>query len=341
MATALLIRQRALRPERFVKPVFATMPFVRHESSLPSNKFLVSPAELDQALKRNAPSRLSTAPRTIAVCGSWFLPNDKQERKGYDVYRLGHIRKARFFDVDKISDTSSPYPHMLPSPEVFKEKMCELGINRDDTVVVYDTAELGIFSAPRVAWTFKVFGHPAVHVLNNFKLWAEQEYPVEEGEQRQFERSDYPTPQLDQSKVCAYDELRTTAFDHNKEGREEIQILDARPAGRFNGTDPEPRPGLPSGHIPGSTNIPFFDLLDPQTKAFKQPEELRQLFEEKGIDPSKPIISSCGTGVTAAMLDTALAEAGYGDGKNQIYDGSWTEWAQRVQHSDNLIRTKE
>ena len=130
------------------------------------------------------------------------------------------------------------------------------------------------------------------------------------------------------------------AFDHNKEGREDAYIIDARPSGRFNGTDPEPRPGLPSGHIPGSINIPFPELLDPETKAFLSPEELHKVFDQKGVDPAKPIISSCGTGVTAALLDTALKEVGYERERRRVYDGSWTEWAQRVQTTDNFIHKK-
>ena len=311
------------------------MTSVRTESTL--RNYLVSPSELSEALKRNAPSKLSTAPKTIPVCGSWFLPNDPHERNGYEVYKQGHLRKARFFNLDKIADTSSPYPHMLPSPEVFQEAMSTLGIKKDDTVVVYDTAELGLFSAPRVAWTFKAFGHHGVHILNNFRLWVEQGHPVEQGEQAEFARSDYPLPQLDQSKVVGFEEVKEAAHDHNKEGSEEIQIIDARPAGRYEGTDPEPRRGLSSGHMPGSVNLPFTELLDPNTKALLSAEKLRKVFEQKGIDPKLPVISSCGTGVTAAMIDTALTEAGYGDGKRQVYDGSWTEWAQRVQATDNLI----
>ena len=341
MATLLLIRRHAFRDTRYAPPAIRAARQSRFESTLPGSGFLVTPEELQSALKRNAPSRVSTDPKTIAVCGAWFLPNDPQKRNGYEVFKKGHIRKARFFDLDKVADTSSPYPHMLPSPEVFKEAMCNLGISRDDTVVVYDTAELGIFSAPRVAWTFKVFGHPAVHLLNNFKLWVEQGYPVEEGEQRQFERTDYPTPELDTSCVIDYEGVRTVGFDHNKEGREEMQILDARPSGRFAGTEPEPRPGLPSGHMPGATSIPHSELLDPETKAFLSPEELRKVFQQKGVDPKMPIISSCGTGVTATVIDTALIEAGYGDSGRQVYDGSWTEWAQRVQPSDNLIVKSE
>jgi thiosulfate/3-mercaptopyruvate sulfurtransferase len=322
-------------------PTFRAANSIRSDSTVAKNKFLVSPQELSDALKRNPPNRVSSDPKTIAVCGSWFLPNDPQGRRGYDVFKQGHIRKARFFDLDKIADASSPYPHMLPSASVFQDAMQGLGINRDDTVVVYDTAELGLFSAPRVAWTFRMFGHPAVHILNNFKLWVEQGYPVEEGEQRQFDRSSYPLPKLDSEKVIGYRDLKTMAFDHNKEGREGIQILDARPAGRFNGTDPEPRPGLPSGHIPGSINIPFPELLDPNNKTLLPADQLREVFQQKGVDPTSPIISSCGTGVTAAVIETALEESGYASGRRQLYDGSWMEWAQRVQPSDNLIVLKE
>ena len=340
MAAVLLFRQQVIRPSRSLKPVLKfTKAMTRTDSTIANNKFLVTPAELRQALKRNPPNRVSSDPKTIAVCGAWFLPNDG--RKGYEVFKQGHIRKARFFDLDKVADTESPYPHMLPSASAFQEAMQSLGINRDDTVVVYDTKELGLFSAPRVAWTFRVFGHPAVHLLNNFKLWVDEGYPVEEGEQRHFDRSSYPLPQLDGAKVCSYDQVRTLAFDHNKEGREGVQILDARPAGRFNGSDPEPRPGLPSGHIPSSINVPFPELLDPKSKTLLPPEQLRELFKQKGVDPQSPIISSCGTGVTAAVVETALEESGYSHGRRQLYDGSWTEWAQRVKPTDNLIVKSE
>ena len=330
MATAVLFRRSA-------KPSFTASRSLAFRMSRSFSSYLVTPAELSDALKHNAPSKLSTAPRTIPVCGSWFLPNDPQKRTGQQVFKQGHIPSARFFDLDKVSDTSSPYPHMLPSPEVFQRAVSELGVNRDDTVVVYDTAELGIFSAPRVAWTFKVFGHEGVHILNNFKLWVEQGYPTEAGEQKHFEPTRYPLPTLDKSKVVAFEEMRELAKDYNKEGAEQVHVLDARSEGRWKGTDPEPRPGLPSGHMPGSTSVPVPELLDPNTKAFLPTEELRKVFEKKGVDPSKPVISSCGTGVTATVIDTALAVAGYGQGSRRIYDGSWTEWAQRVKPSDNLI----
>lgn len=230
---------------------------------------------------------------------------------------------------------------MLPSPDVFAKSMRALGIRRDDSVVVYDTAELGIFSAPRVAWTLRVFGHDGVHILNNYKLWVEEGYPVESGEQATTEESTYDVPQLDGSKVAAFEQVKDIAQDSNKEGCEGVQVLDARSLGRWKGTEPEPRPGLSSGHIPGSISVPVPELLDPTTKTLLPADQLKKIFEAKGIDPTKPIVSSCGTGVTASVIDAALTEAGYSEKGRKIYDGSWTEWAQRVRTTDNLIVKSE
>jgi len=338
MATVMFLRHPALRINLNCKLRQFAPTMTR---SYTFDSYLVTPEQLDRALQKNAPSRLSTAPKTVPVCGSWFLPNDPEGRTGIQVFKKAHIPKARFFDLDKVSDTSSPYPHMLPSPEVFRNAMQELGIQRDDTVVVYDSAELGIFSGPRVAWTFKVFGHPQVHLLNNFHLWVEQCRPLEEGEQDYFDPSQYPMPQLDESKVASFEDVKGIAGDHNKEGSEGVQILDARSEGRWRGTQPEPRAGLSSGHMPGSKSVPVPSLLDPKTKTLLPAKELRRIFESKGVDPTKPIVSSCGTGVTAAVIDAALTEAGYGEGDRRIYDGSWTEWAARVKPSDNLIIKEE
>jgi len=231
---------------------------------------------------------------------------------------------------------------MLPSAADFASAMSALGIRPDDTVVVYDTYELGIFSAPRVAWTMKIFGHDSVHVLNNFRLWVDEGYPTESGEFYSVDACPYRIPAFDPTKVVAYEEMREVALDHNKEGAEGTQVLDARTYGRWAGTEPEPRPGLSSGHMPGSISVPVGELLDPKTKAFLPAAELRKVFESKGIDPQKPIITSCGTGVTAAVIEAALSETEYGDEKKRkLYDGSWTEWAQRVKPSDNLIIKSE
>ncbi|KAI1638751.1 thiosulfate sulfurtransferase [Biscogniauxia mediterranea] len=306
------------------------------ESRRNLSSYLVTPKELSEALKKSPPSPISPEPRVIPLCASWFLPNDG--RTGLQVFVEKRIPKARFFDLDKVIDKRSPYPHMLPSPKQFASAMSELGIRKEDTVVVYDSKELGIFSAPRVGWTLRIFGHPKVHVLNNFKLWVEEGYPTESGELYSVECNAYPIPKMDEDKVASYEHVREVAEDYNKEGHEEVQIIDARPPSRFTGKDPEPRPGLSSGHMPAAINIPFTAVLDPKTKAFLPKDQLKKVFQEKGVDPSKPIISTCGTGVTAVVIETALEEAGYGPAdQRKVYDGSWTEWAQRVQPSDNLI----
>jgi len=231
---------------------------------------------------------------------------------------------------------------MLPSPADFATAMSHMGIRRDDRVVVYDDSEQGIFSAPRVGWTLRVLGHPDVHILNNFKRWCEEDYPTDSGIPERFETATYSVPELDRSQVVDFEEMESIARKLAKQsGAIDVQILDARSPGRWAGKDPEPRPGLPSGHIPGSINVPVSELLDPTTQTLKPASELKALFHSKGVDPSKPIINSCGTGVTAAVIDAALAEAGYPEDTRRLYDGSWTEWAQRVKPKDGLIHTTD
>ena len=294
--------------------------------SVSLKSYIVTPKELSDALAKNVQTKISTPPRVIPICASWFLPNDPQGRTGLQVFKEQRIPSARFFDLDAVKDHDSPYPHMLPTAEGFAKAMQEMGINKDDEVVIYDSKELGIFSAPRVGWTFRVFGHPSVHVLNNFRLWVEQGYPTESGEPAAMvEQSKYPEPQINPDMVVKFAEVKQIAKDYDKEDAEDIQILDARPRGRWAGTAPEPRPGLSSGHIPGSFSVPHTELLDPETGALLSSEKLRKVFESKGLDPKKPIISSCGTGVTAAVIETALGEAGFGRADDRrLYDGSWT-----------------
>ena len=295
--------------------------------SVSLKSYIVSPKELSDALAKNVQTKISTAPRVIPICASWFLPNDPQGRTGLQVFEEQRIPSARFFDLDAVKDHDSPYPHMLPTAEGFAKAMQEMGIKRDDTVVIYDSKELGMFSAPRVGWTFRVFGHPSVHVLNNFRLWVEHGYPTESGEPAAVieEQSKYSEPQINPDMVVKFAEVKQIAKDNDKEDAEDIQILDARPRGRWAGTAPEPRPGLSSGHIPGSFSVPHSELLDPKTGALLSSEKLRKVFESKGLDPKKPIISSCGTGVTAAVIETALGEADFGRADDRrLYDGSWT-----------------
>ena len=289
--------------------------------------YIVTPKEVHNAMSKNVHSKISTAPRIVPICASWFLPNDAEGRTGQQVFKAQRIPTARFFDLDGCKDHESRWPHMLPTAENFAKAMEAIGIRRDDEVVVYDSKELGLFSAPRVGWTFKIFGHPSVHVLNNFRLWVDQGLPTESGEVKTVDeqKSKYPVPSVNPDMVVKFAEVKDIAKDYGKEGSDGIQILDARGPGRFSGSEPEPRPGVSSGHIPGSINVPHSDLLDSTTGAFLPSEQLRKVFEEKGVDPEKPIITTCGTGVTAAVIDAALAEADFGQAHDRrVYDGSWT-----------------
>lgn len=289
------------------------------------SSYLVTPKELDEALKKNAPTAISTAPRVIPICAAWFMPNDAQKRTGLQTFLNKRIPTARFFDIDEIKDHESEYPHMLPTCDVYAEAMSKLGVRRDDEVVVYDTEELGLFSAPRAAWTMRVYGHAKVHILNNFRLWVKEGYPVETGPPEVPNITKYPVPAYNTDMVVKFAEMKTIGYDYGKEGSEEIQILDARSKGRWDGTEPEPREGIKSGHMPGSTNVPFQELLDPDTKTLLPADQLRQVFESKQLDPKTPIITSCGTGVTAAIIEAALKDANFGaEHDRRLYDGSWT-----------------
>ncbi|KAL2368599.1 hypothetical protein RJ035_007503 [Blastomyces gilchristii] len=303
------------------------------------SSYLVTPKELNDALKKNVRTKISTSPRVIPLCATWFMPNDPAKRTGIEAFKKCHIPHARFFDLDAVKDHDSPYPHMLPSKEAFQAAMQSLGIRRDDQLVVYDSEQVGLFSAPRVGWTLRVFGHSNVHILNNFKMWVQEGYPTESGDVAPEERSNYQVGDFAPRMVAHFPQMKEIANNYGKEGSEGIQILDARPEGRFTGKDREPRPGLPSGHIPGSTSLPFSELLDPDTKALLPAPELRKIFEARGINPREPTISSCGTGVSAAIIELALKEADDTVPENrQIYDGSWTEWAQRVTEASGMIR---
>ncbi|OJD23340.1 hypothetical protein ACJ73_05306 [Blastomyces percursus] len=307
--------------------------------SISLSSYLVTPKELNDAMKKNVRTKISTSPRVIPLCATWFMPNDPAKRTGIEAFKKCRIPHARFFDIDAVKDHDSPYPHMLPTKEGFQEAMQSLGIRRDDQLVVYDSEEVGLFSAPRVGWTLRVFGHSNVHILNNFKIWVQEGYPTESGDVTVEERSNYQVAGFAPEMVAHFAEMKAIAKDYGKEGSEGIHILDARPEGRFTGRDSEPRPGLPSGHIPGSTSLPFSELLDPDTKALLPAPELRKIFEGRGVNPREPTISSCGTGVSAAIIELALKEADDTAPENRrVYDGSWTEWAQRVTDASGLIR---
>ena len=243
---------------------------------------------------------------------SWYLPGSK--RDPFAEYQAAHIPGARFFDLDDVSDHRSDLPHMVPPVEKFMSRMRAIGVGDGHQIVVYDGS--GLFSAPRVWWLFKLMGQMDIAVLDGgFPKWQAEGHPVE----------DLPPILRDRHMVVRRQNQMvkdvTQVSAASKLG--ESEIVDARSPGRFYGKDPEPRPGLRAGHIPGSKNVFYKDLLKADD-TMKSPDEMRQVFLEAGVDLDKPVITSCGSGVTAAILSLGLTRMGKTD--HSLYDGSWTEW---------------
>ena len=237
--------------------------------------------------------------------------------------------------MDVIRDTSSPYPQMLPSASHFADCVGQLGITPEDVVVVYDTFEVGFYSAARVAWMFRLFGHARVYVLNNFRLYVGDGYPVAQGEMPTPESTEYPVRDVDEGKIVSFEELR----DLVQRGAEDVQILDARVPGRFTGAEQEANPALSSGHMPRSINIPLASVLDTESQTMLPAIQLKGMFAASGVDTTKTKILTCNSGVTATALDMALSESQYDRSARRIYDGSWSEWAQRAGPSNGLIES--
>lgn len=253
-----------------------------------------------------------TAPDIRILDGSLYLPTEGKD--GRALYDEAHIPNARFFDIDEIADEHSPLPHMLPPMEKFVSKVRKMGIGDGHRVVVYD--QQGIYSAARVWWMFRVFGHEDVAVLDGgLPKWQAEGHPVDDEPVDPKER--HFTGRRNAGMVRDVTQMARAV----KLGDE--QIVDARAPGRFRGEEAEPRKGLRSGHIPGSMNVHFRTLLnDDQT--MKDPDSLRATFEAAGVDLTRPVVTSCGSGVTAGILSLALARIGHN--RNAVYDGSWVEW---------------
>ena len=251
-------------------------------------------------------------PDLRVIDASWYLP--AMNRNGKAEYDASHIPGARYFDIDEIADTRSPLPHMAPPAEKFISRMRAMGIGDGHQVVVYDG--MGIFSAPRVWWTFKLMGKADVAVLDGgFPKWLAEGRPVEDMPPIMRDRHITVSRQAglvkDVTQVAQASKLGSHA------------IIDARSPGRFAGTEAEPRAGLRSGHIPGSRNVPWQQVLSADC-TMKSPEELRSVFDAAGVDLTKPVITTCGSGVSAAILSLALERIGQRN--HALYDGSWTEW---------------
>ena len=259
------------------------------------------------------------APGLAIVDASWHLPT--AQRDGRAEYLARHIPGAVFFDIDAIADKSSSLPHMLPDPVAFSSAARKLGIGDGMKIVVYDS--LGLFSAPRVWWTFRAFGVRDVAVLDGgLPKWLAEDCPLAEGET--MAKSRHFTARLDHALIASLDDVRQASSAAGKSAAP--QIVDNRAAARFRGDELEPRPGLRSGHIPGSRNFPWCDLLT--DGRLRPAAELTAAFAAAGVDPGKPTIATCGSGVSAAIF--ALAMATTGRSGVAVYDGSWAEWGMRA-----------
>jgi thiosulfate/3-mercaptopyruvate sulfurtransferase len=257
--------------------------------------------------------RLSS-PGLVVIDASATMPGDPA--KACDLYSEAHIPGALFFDIDEIADTSSPYPHMLPPPEKFSSRMRKMGVGDGMKIVVYDNR--GMFSAPRVWWTFRVMGHDDVVVLNGGLLkWREEGRLLEAGAPAPRSERHF-TPRRNAELVRDIDDVKAAIALRSQ------QIVDARPKARFDGEAGEPRPVPRLGHMPGAHNVPYGALLN-ANGTLKSHAELLAVFEAAGLNPGKPTIASCGSGITACIL--ALGLAVLGNEWAAVYDGSWAEWS--------------
>jgi thiosulfate/3-mercaptopyruvate sulfurtransferase len=253
------------------------------------------------------------APDLVILDGSMHLPTTKRNAKAE--FLAAHIPGALFFDIDDIADETSSLPHMLPSPTKFASRMKKLGVGDGMHVVAYDSE--GLYSAARVWWMFRTMGHEEVRVLNGgLKKWRAEGRPLEDNPPRQRTPRHF-TPVFNASLV------RDAAEVKGLIDSPVAQIVDARAVGRFEGTVPEPRAGLRSGHIPSARNLPFTSLINADG-TLKPASELRQFFAAAKIDADRPVVASCGSGVTAGVIALALAVLGRPDAA--VYDGSWSEW---------------
>ena len=248
------------------------------------------------------------------VDASWYLPAHK--RNGKEEFLSGHIPGAVFFDQDEIADHTTGLPHSMPSPEFFAEKVGALGIAVNDTIVVYDGP--GFFSAPRVWWMLRVMGAKHVYVLDGgLDEWKAAGHPLETGNTQPLPVEFMP--QFDARRIVSFDEMQKIVSSSAR------QIADARGSGRFTGEESEPRAGMRSGHMPGARNLPATAFSE--GGKFKDLSSLRKMIEEAGIDLEQPVVTSCGSGVTAAVITLALESLGHKD--NALFDGSWSQWGSR------------
>lgn len=254
-------------------------------------------------------------PNVIVLDGSYYLANAKRDAQAE--YLAGHIPGALRFDIDVISDHANPLPHMLPSAEQFATQVGALGVGDGMTIVLYDG--IGLYGAARVWWTFRAFGAENVRVLDGgMPKWKAENRPLEAGPGKARPPKTF-TPKFNRAMVASIDDVQKVLLDKT------AQVVDARAADRFRGEAPEPRAGLRGGHMPGSFNVPFGMVLEDGRLA--SPDKIAAVFKDAGVDLDRPVVTSCGSGVTASILTFAIEALGKPPGK--VYDGSWSEWGAR------------
>ena len=254
-------------------------------------------------------------PNVIVLDSSYYLANAKRDAEGE--FLAGHIPGAQRFDIDAISDKSNPLPHMLPPPEQFARQVGALGVGDGMTVVLYDG--IGLYGAARVWWTFRTFGADKVFVLDGgMPKWKGENRPLETGAGKSRAAKTF-TPKFNRALVASIDDVQKVLLDKT------AQVVDARAADRFRGEAPEPRAGLRGGHMPGSFNVPFGEVL--QDGRLASPDKIATAFKNAGVDLDRPVVTSCGSGVTASILTFAIEALGKKPGS--VYDGSWSEWGAR------------
>jgi thiosulfate/3-mercaptopyruvate sulfurtransferase len=271
-----------------------------------ASRWLVSTDWLSQHL---------TDPNVIVLDASYYLANHKRDAQAE--YLAGHIPGAQRFDIDAVSDKSNPLPHMLPAPEQFAVQVGAVGVGDGMTVVLYDG--IGLYGAARVWWTFRTFGSENVRVLDGgMPKWKGESRPLETGPAKPRPPKTF-TPKFNRQMVASFDDVQKVLLDKT------AQVVDARAADRFRGEAPEPRAGLRGGHMPGSFNVPFGEVL--KDGRLKSHDDIAAAFKHAGVDLNNPVVTSCGSGVTASILTFAIEALGKQPG--MVYDGSWSEWGAR------------